>query len=168
MTAVYLSLGSNLLDRYHLLKEALNRLSQLPETHLLAKSSIYETPAWGNTNQGDFLNMACYLETRLEPLEFLRYCQSIETDLGRIRHEKWGPRPIDIDILLFGHQHLDTEELQLPHPFMKERAFVLLPLLEINPELTSDGKSDFLKNYLRNLDKQGIKKYSQTDEKNFS
>lgn len=158
MTAVYLSLGSNLLDRQKLLKEATRRLCHLPETRLLAESSIYETPAWGNTNQSDFLNMACYLETQLDPLAFLHYCQAIENDLGRIRHEKWGPRTIDIDILLFGHYQLQSKELQIPHPYMKERAFVLLPLLEIAPNLTSDGKNDYLKKYLATLDCQAIKK----------
>ncbi|WP_164437888.1 2-amino-4-hydroxy-6-hydroxymethyldihydropteridine diphosphokinase, partial [Streptococcus equi] len=104
MTIVYLSLGTNMGDRKAYLQKAIQALASLPQTRLLAQSSIYETAAWGKTDQADFLNMACQLDTRLSATDFLKETQAIEQALGRVRHEKWGPRTIDIDILLFGNE----------------------------------------------------------------
>ncbi|MBM7642940.1 2-amino-4-hydroxy-6-hydroxymethyldihydropteridine diphosphokinase [Streptococcus loxodontisalivarius] len=136
MTLVYLSLGSNMGDKRAYLERALQLLNDLPQTKVVAVSSFYQTAAWGKTDQDDFLNLACQLETDLDKFDLLRYCQKIEKDLDRVRHEHWGPRTIDIDMLLYGQDTSDVEELRLPHPFMKERAFVLVPLLEIAPDLT--------------------------------
>nr|CAD31137.1 hydroxymethylpterin pyrophosphokinase [Streptococcus pyogenes] len=133
MTIVYLSLGTNMGDREEYLSQAVQSLAKIPNTHLLAQSSIYETARQGD--QADFLNMACQLDTQLTAADFLKETQAIEQSLGRVRHEKWGPRTIDIDILLFGEEVYDTKELKVPHPYMTERAFVLLPLLELNADL---------------------------------
>ncbi|AWN18898.1 2-amino-4-hydroxy-6-hydroxymethyldihydropteridine diphosphokinase [Streptococcus sobrinus] len=160
MSSVFLSLGSNMGDRRANLKEALERLDQLPQTQLLAVSSLYQTPAWGLTEQADFLNLACRLETILAPLDLLRACQSIENDLGRVRQQHWGPRTLDIDILLYDQKVLDQPDLTLPHPYMKERAFVLVPLLEMDNSL-ADPVTDLL--YAADLAKlstQGIEKIS--------
>lgn len=90
MTIVYLSLGTNMGDRAAYLQKALEALADLPQTRLLAQSSIYETTAWGKTGQADFLNMACQLDTQLTAADFLKETQAIEQSLGRVRHEKWG------------------------------------------------------------------------------
>ncbi|ESR08672.1 2-amino-4-hydroxy-6-hydroxymethyldihydropteridine diphosphokinase [Streptococcus iniae] len=156
MSKVYLSLGSNQGDSLAILQEAISALGHIKDTELLTISSFYKTPAWGKTDQSDFLNLAVCLETALEPQELLISCQRIESDLGRVRHEKWGPRTIDIDILLFDHLQINSDNLIIPHPYMTQRAFVLVPLLEISPNLTLDGKGDYLKHYLAKLDQSDI------------
>ena len=135
MTSVYLSLGSNMGDRKAYLAKAISALGDLPETRVLQVSSLYETAAWGKTDQDDFLNLACQLETNLPALDLLDACQAIEKDLDRVRHEHWGPRTVDIDLLLFGDDIWQEPRLTLPHPYMQERAFVLVPLLELTPDL---------------------------------
>lgn len=140
MTRVYLSLGSNIGDREAYLSAAVEALRQLERTRVTAVSSLYETAAWGKTDQDDFLNICCELDTSLSPQVFLQACQTIERDLDRVRHEHWGPRTIDIDILIYGNEKQKTEELTLPHPYMTERSFVLVPLAEIAPNLLLDGK----------------------------
>lgn len=136
MTAVYLSLGSNIGDRKGYLSRALQALDNLQQTQVCQVSSFYETAAWGKTDQDDFLNVCCRIETDLKPQELLSYCQRIEKKLNRVRHEHWGPRTIDIDILLYGQQTINDDNLKVPHPYMTERAFVLVPLLEIASQLT--------------------------------
>ena len=107
MTRVYLSLGSNMGDRQGYLQKAVKALNDLPETEVKAVSSYYETAAWGLTDQADFLNLALALETKLPAETLLRSCQQIEKDLDRVRHEHWGPRTVDIDILLYGQEIAD-------------------------------------------------------------
>ena len=138
----YLSLGANLGAQGETLREAIRRLSVLPRTQLVAVSSFYRTAPWGKKDQPDFLNAACSLRTSLEPLELLHACQELEQQLGRVRHEHWGARTCDIDLLCTNH-HLvmDTDELKLPHPYLTERAFVLVPLAEIAPRLKIDGRT---------------------------
>lgn len=136
MTAVYLSLGSNIGDRKDYLSRALQALDNLQQTQVCQVSSFYETAAWGKTDQDDFLNVCCRIETDLKPQKLLSYCQKIEKKLNRVRHEHWGPRTIDIDILLYGQQTINDDNLKVPHPYMTERAFVLVPLLEIASQLT--------------------------------
>ena len=131
MTKVYLSLGSNMGDRQGYLQRAVEALKQLTDTEVEAVSSYYETAAWGLTDQADFLNLALALETQLPAESLLSACQAIEKDLDRVRHEHWGPRTVDIDILLYGQEIWETEHLIVPHPFMTQRAFVLVPLIEI-------------------------------------
>jgi len=138
----YLSLGANLGAKGETLREALRLLAVLPDTQLLRASSFYTTAPWGKTDQPDFLNAACALRTSLTPLELLHECQDIEVQLGRIRHERWGARTCDID-LVYASDGItsDTAELRLPHPYLTERAFVLVPLAEIAPELVIKGRT---------------------------
>jgi len=126
---VFLSLGSNLGDRQENIETAVKALEELGE--ILKKSSVHETKPWGKTDQPDFLNIALKMKTALRPLEFLRKIQAIESELGRIRGEKWGPRTIDIDILLWNDEVIDLPELKVPHPHMTEREFVMRPLCEV-------------------------------------
>ncbi|MDF2630818.1 MAG: 2-amino-4-hydroxy-6-hydroxymethyldihydropteridine pyrophosphokinae [Symbiobacteriaceae bacterium] len=134
MATAYLSLGSNLGDRLGYLAEAIRRLGA-PHTRVTQVSSIYETAPWGKTDQPSFLNMAAAVETDLTPDELLRHILSVEQVLGRVRTVRWGPRTVDIDMLLYGDERRATPDLQLPHPRMANRAFVLVPLLEIAPHL---------------------------------
>lgn len=140
----YLSLGANLGARAQTLREALRRLAQLPGTRLSRASSFYETAPWGKTDQPPFLNGAACLSTRLAPEALLAACQEIERALGRVRHEHWGARTLDIDLVygVCGAQvvRAATPRLTLPHPYLLERAFVLVPLAEIAPELVLAGR----------------------------
>lgn len=140
----YLSLGANLGARAQALREALRRLAQLPGTRLSRASSFYETAPWGKTDQPPFLNGAACLSTRLAPEALLAACQEIERALGRVRHEHWGARTIDIDLVygVRGGQavRVATPRLTLPHPYLLERAFVLVPLAEIAPTLVLAGR----------------------------
>ena len=140
----YLSLGANLGARAQTLREALRRLARLPGTQLVRASSFYETAPWGKTDQPPFLNGAACLSTRLAPEALLAACQEIERALGRVRHEHWGARTLDIDLVygVRGGQavRVATPRLTLPHPYLLERAFVLVPLAEIAPELVLAGR----------------------------
>lgn len=140
MYRIYLGLGANLGDRRASLRRALRLLAHLEDTQLLRVSSFYETPPWGNEKQPPFLNACAALETRLSPLVFLRRTQRIERALGRVRKEHWGPRTIDIDLLFAEGFESAAPELRLPHPYLHERAFVLLPLAEIVPGLIVRGR----------------------------
>lgn len=128
---VYLLLGSNLGDREELLRDAVLQIgNQVGE--VFAQSAFYETAAWGKTDQPAFINQAVGLKTILSPLEVLKAILSIEAELGRVRKEKWGARLIDIDLIFYADEVLDMgEELQVPHPQMQFRKFVLVPLAEI-------------------------------------
>ena len=131
----YLGLGGNLGDKIKNLRTAIERIKKIPNVKLLKISSFYETKAWGVENQPDFLNAAIKISTTLEPLKLLDELQKIETELGRVRLEHWGARTIDIDILLIDDLKINYERLQVPHPFLFERDFVLVPLAEILPTL---------------------------------
>ncbi len=139
--AVYLSLGANLGNREETLREAVKRLGAAEGVSVTAVSSVYETEPWGKTDQPRFLNLAAAIRTTLTPEELLALTQSIENALGRVRHERWGARTIDIDVLCFEGVERNTPELTLPHPYMTERAFVLVPLAEITPALKVRGKA---------------------------
>jgi 2-amino-4-hydroxy-6-hydroxymethyldihydropteridine diphosphokinase len=129
----WLSLGSNLQQPVTQLKEALRRLGSLAEIRILGVSHLYRTPPWGDKRQNDFVNAVAQVETRLEPMPLLRVLQSIENDMGRQRSgRRWGPRLIDIDLLLYGELSCRSQELELPHPRMHERAFVMVPLCELD------------------------------------
>jgi 2-amino-4-hydroxy-6-hydroxymethyldihydropteridine diphosphokinase len=137
----YLGLGSNLGDRLHLLQEAVARLDHLPDTRVIACSSVHETPPWGYAEQPVYLNMAVILETTLSPEALLTATREIESALGRQRTLRWGPRTIDIDLLVVEGETRNTPELQLPHPHITERRFVLEPLAEIAPDLLIHGRT---------------------------
>lgn len=158
MTDVYLSLGTNLGDRVAYLKKAVAKISSLEGLNLVKESKIYETTPWGKLDQPNFLNICLKISTSLESGDLLKNLQKIELDLGRERKERWGPRTIDIDILLFGDIISQDPNLILPHPRMKERAFVLIPLLEIEPELKIID--DRVKDILEKLDSSEIKEYA--------
>ena len=137
----YLALGSNLGDRSQLLAAALAALAQNSHNRLTGASPVYETKAVGVTDQPDFLNLVISLETDFSPIALLDLCLATELELGRVRHERWGPRTIDIDVLLHGKSSLHDERLTLPHPRIKERAFVLAPLADLAPDLLIGGES---------------------------
>jgi 2-amino-4-hydroxy-6-hydroxymethyldihydropteridine diphosphokinase len=141
MARVYLSLGSNLDDRTAALRGAVARLAALPGTRVAAHSAIIETAPWGKTDQPAFLNMAVALETTLSPEALLAETQAIEHDFGRVREAHWGPRTLDIDLLVYEGETRDTPALHLPHPYLTQRAFVLAPLAEIAPDLVVAGKT---------------------------
>lgn len=128
----YLGLGSNIGDKALYLRQAVEEIGRLKETEILALSSIYITKPWGKTDQEDFFNQVICIKTGLSPQDLLKSLQNIEINMGRERTQKWGPRIIDIDILLYGDEVIHTEELVVPHPYMKQRLFVLVPLEEIN------------------------------------
>lgn len=139
---ILLGLGSNLGDREQQLQQALKRLTALADIRVAAVSNIYETKPVGDTDQPDFLNMAAMVETTLTPIELLKRCLSVETDMGRVRTRRWGPRIIDVDLLIYNEIAVETSELRLPHPEIANRSFVLIPLKDIAPELQlSKGKS---------------------------
>ncbi|MGO4111325.1 2-amino-4-hydroxy-6-hydroxymethyldihydropteridine diphosphokinase [Paenibacillus sp. YAF4_2] len=127
----YIALGSNLGDREELLRQAVERLKQQSGVQIVKVSGIYETDPVGYTDQPAFLNMAVSVKTSLSPNELLHALFDAEQLLGRIRDIRWGPRTIDLDLLLYGDVTMDDEELTLPHPRMMERAFVLVPLRDV-------------------------------------
>ncbi|HEY6072022.1 MAG TPA: 2-amino-4-hydroxy-6-hydroxymethyldihydropteridine diphosphokinase, partial [Anaerolineales bacterium] len=133
MSIVYLALGSNLGDRLLNLRAAVDALA--PEVRVVAESSVYETPPWGYADQPAFLNMAVKAETDLSPRRLLRHLKGIESRLGRKPGIRYGPRLIDLDILFYDDLVLDEEALTIPHPRLHERAFVLVPLADVAPEL---------------------------------
>ncbi|MPW25080.1 2-amino-4-hydroxy-6-hydroxymethyldihydropteridine diphosphokinase [Alkalibaculum sp. M08DMB] len=135
MAKAYLGLGSNIGDTKEHLDNAIDILRSSKDIVVLKKSSYYKTEPIGYENQDWFLNMVVEVETTLEPKELLQYCQLIETQLKRKRIVRWGPRTIDIDILLYENYSSNQESLIVPHPRMTERAFVMIPLYEIAPDL---------------------------------
>lgn len=131
----YIGLGSNLGDRASNLQEAINQISKLRAIKIKTLSAIYLSEPWGNENQNDFYNQVIMIETRLQARELLEELQKIEIKMGRQRTETWGPRIIDLDILLYGEEIVDWPDLKIPHPYAQQRLFVLIPLQEINSEL---------------------------------
>ncbi len=129
----YLGLGSNLGDRAGYLRQAVALLAQVVLVERV--SSLYETAPWGGLDQPAFLNAACRIRTTLSPQALLRELQRIEGLLGRKRGRHWGPRTVDLDILVYGDQVVESDDLVIPHPFLARRAFVLVPLAEIAPDL---------------------------------
>ncbi len=130
MNIAYLSLGSNEGNRQSWMEQAIDSLS-VHAGNVFARSAFYETKAWGLTDQPDFLNMCIALETMLSPVDLLTVIQNTELQLGRTRTIKWGPRTLDVDILFFNNEIIQSEALIVPHPFVQDRRFVLMPLAEI-------------------------------------
>ncbi len=131
----YLSLGSNIGERFKYLKKAISLLNAHPKISISKISSIYETDPVGFEEQNCFLNIVVEINTSLTAMELLNYCLQVEKDLGRIRNVRWGPRTIDIDVLLYNEEIYESNQLTIPHPRMHEREFVLIPLTEINPTI---------------------------------
>ncbi|NLL06114.1 MAG: 2-amino-4-hydroxy-6-hydroxymethyldihydropteridine diphosphokinase [Clostridiaceae bacterium] len=162
MYKVFLSLGSNLGDRENNLMEAIKKIKDMDEIKLTKVSNIYETEPVGYLEQGRFLNMAIKLLTKLAPLELLNKLQAVENLLMRTREIHWGPRTIDIDILMIDNLKMDTKELTVPHPRMLERAFVLVPLMELTEEGDFEGD---ISEYIDNCkDKNGVVLYKKFED----
>lgn len=140
---VYIGLGSNLIRPKEQLQQALKTLESHTQIVLVASSHFYSSSPMGPSDQPDYVNAVCKIKTSLQPQALLATLQKIEEQQGRKREgERWGPRTLDLDILLYNDLTLDTEKLTLPHPGMKQREFVLVPLFEISPDLImQDGRS---------------------------
>lgn len=130
----WVGLGGNTGDPVATLRAAFTAIAALPETELLRQSSLYRTPAWGPVAQPDYINAVGLLETRLDAGELLAGLLEIERAFGRLRLERWGPRSLDLDLLLYGDEVIDVPGLRVPHPHLHERAFMLVPLLEVDPQ----------------------------------
>lgn len=139
MTLAYVALGSNLGHPRQQVLEAMDTLARLPDTRVLRRSSLYRTPPWGVLEQPAFVNAAVQLDTALAPHALLDALLSIEQQAGRVRAERNGPRTLDLDLLHVDGVQLDDARLALPHPRMAERAFVLLPLHDLAPDLLLPG-----------------------------
>ena len=136
MARVFLSVGSNMDDRAANIQHAVGLLNMSDKIKVIKTSSFYETEPWGNKNQNWFVNAALAIDTEYTPMELLEYCKTIELKLGRVQSQKWGQRIIDIDILLYDDKIISNGDvLTIPHPFMHERAFVLVPMLEVKSDL---------------------------------
>ncbi|MCX8960836.1 2-amino-4-hydroxy-6-hydroxymethyldihydropteridine diphosphokinase [Erwinia psidii] len=148
MNRVWLAVGSNLAAPLLQVQAALDALAKLPQTRLVATSSFWRTPPYGPADQPDYLNAAVAMDSELTPEALLNHTQRIELEQGRVRKDhRWGPRTLDLDIMLFGNQTLNTPRLIVPHYDIHNRAFMLVPLLEIAPDITfPDGRraSDML------------------------
>ena len=159
MTTAYIALGSNLDNPRQQVEAALKAIAELPDSLLKASSPWYRSTAIGPGQQPDYINGVCAISTELQPLPLLHALQRIEQQQGRVRsehpNERWCARTLDLDILLYDNLQLDTQQLQLPHPRMTERNFVLLPLADINSNLTlPDGRQ--LSQLLANCQRDGI------------
>lgn len=139
----FVGLGGNVGDAASILREAFASLDHLPHTRVLRVSRLYRTPAWGVTSQPDFINAVAMIETALAPPALLVHLMRIERDAGRDRlagaADRWGPRTLDLDLLLYGDEVIDVPGLKVPHPHLHERAFALVPMLEIAPEIRIPG-----------------------------
>ena len=159
MNKVFIALGSNIAPRLGYLTQAIERLQQEPSINHIKKSAVYETEPVGLVDQDRFLNMVVELETNLEPEELLNTCQNIERILGRKREVRWGPRTVDLDILLYNQEQMATDRLTVPHPRLQERAFVLVPLVELCPSLYIRGLGQTASQLLTTLplqDREGV------------
>lgn len=154
MSAVraFIGLGGNLGDPVEQMLAALTDLDRLPDIHLIRVSGFYRTPPWGKTDQADFVNAVAELETTMPARQLLDALLQIEARAGRVRaDERWGPRLIDLDLLVYGDTSIDEENLHVPHPRMAERAFVIVPLAELEPTLWLPGHG-LLSNLLEKTD----------------
>lgn len=145
MQTAYLGLGSNLGNRQENLRIALRELGQMPTINITQVSSLYETDPVGVTEQPEFLNAVAALETTLSATDLLDVFLHLENQLGRVRTLRWGPRVIDLDLLLYGDAQIALPSLTVPHPRLRERAFVLVPLAEIAPEMVLPGEQKTVK-----------------------
>ena len=150
MTTVYLALGSNVGDPARHITKAINLLSAV--LHNIKQAPLYSSKPIGFTDQADFLNTAISGQTELSPQELLQAINNVEQQVGRVKRFRWGPREIDIDIIFYGDQLLQTESLTIPHPSFKERDFVLRPLLDLDSKIIDPASHKTIKQLLDNLD----------------
>jgi len=141
LTRAYLALGSNLGDRLAYLQRAVDALARAGGMEVVAISRVYETSPMGGSPQDAYLNAVVAIETALDPHALLARAQQLEADAQRVRGERWGPRTLDVDVLLYDDVHLDDVDLTLPHPRMWERGFVLAPLRDVAPGLVDPDAS---------------------------
>lgn len=161
--SVYVGLGSNQASPLVQIRQALAALGEIPNTLLVRHSSLYASEPMGPQDQPDYVNAVAMLDTSLTPIALLDELQSIENAQGRVRkNQRWGPRTLDLDMLLYGHQEIDLPRLTVPHYGMKERAFVLYPLAEISPDLVLPGGIP-LKSVLQNCAKCGLEIVQSND-----
>lgn len=151
-----LGLGGNIGDPVHAMAAALRALDARPDCRVTAVSSVYRTPPWGKTDQADFFNACAGVETSLSPEDLLDICLTIEKDMKRVRNERWGPRTIDIDVLTYADRLQSTGTLELPHPRMMGRGFVLMPLADFARSLSVCGRT--VGDWLADADVTGIEK----------
>lgn len=142
---IYIGLGSNVGDRVAYIKLAIQKLISGTELDFVSVSSFYETKPYGNLNQNSFINAVLCCKTKLEPLEIFTLLKKTEKDLGRVDRERWGPREIDLDILLFGDLVIETDKLVIPHKELELRDFVLIPLIELDENLVNPRTGNELK-----------------------
>lgn len=154
---IYIALGSNMGDRQANLETAIQNLK--PKIRVLKRSSIYETPPWGFIDQPSFLNMAIKAETSLSPEKLLNFIKTLEKDLGRKANFRNGPRLIDLDILFYNQLTINIPGLNIPHPRLHERGFVLVPLAEIAPDFIHPVLKITMHELLINADCKGITLY---------
>lgn len=158
----FIALGSNIGDRYGNLMDAIKHLLDYSQIELVNYSSIYETDPVGYEDQDLFLNMVIEIRTAFSAMELLDVCLKTELVLGRKREIKWGPRTIDLDILLYNQENIETEKLVVPHPRMLERAFVMIPLLETNRNISIPEMEKPLTAWLNAIpDKEGVRIWKQ-------
>jgi len=149
----FIGLGSNLGEREAMIRMALDDLARLPETRLVRASSLYDTEPVGEVEQPNFLNAVAQIDTELTPRQLLWNLLLIEKRLGRVRTQRrWGPRAIDLDLLLYGSVIIGEPDLKVPHPELVRRSFVLVPLVELDPLLTHPVSGETLLNHLSRLD----------------
>ncbi len=151
----FIGLGGNLGDPVAELRRALAAIESLPETRLQACSTFYRSAPWGPIAQPDFINAVAEIVTALPPDALMQGLLAIEQAAGRERRERWGPRVLDLDLLLYGDLQLDTEQLQVPHPRLPQRPFVLVPLAELAPDLHVPGHGA-LRDLCRRLDRSSV------------
>ncbi len=155
-STVHLGLGSNVGDRLLMLRRAVTSLEGRDGVRVIRVSSVYETAPWGLIEQPDFYNIAVEIETTLAPLELLKAVKMVEKRLGRLPGVHWGPRTIDIDLILWGALTMDTPLLTLPHKRFRERAFVLTPLAELDPDVVDPETGETVTALLRKLAPQPL------------
>ncbi|MCW8345191.1 2-amino-4-hydroxy-6-hydroxymethyldihydropteridine diphosphokinase [Vibrio sp. ZSDZ65] len=156
MITCYIAIGSNLSDPVAQALDAMDALKSLPKSSVIQCSSLYSSTPMGPANQPDYINAVVKIQTELTPLELLDCTQAIELEQGRVRKdERWGPRTLDLDLILYGNEVIDSERLTVPHYGMKEREFVLYPLAEITPNLQLPDGTE-LTNLLTQVDRNGL------------
>lgn len=152
----YIGLGGNVGDVVSNMQSALQILNAHEHIEVTQVSNVYKTPPWGIENQDWFLNACACLETSLTAQELLEACLEIEIKLKRVREVRWGPRTIDLDVLVFGDEQINQKNLQVPHPRMHERAFVLKPMANLAPDLKLQNKT--ISEWLNDVEASGIEK----------
>ncbi|MGP8307545.1 2-amino-4-hydroxy-6-hydroxymethyldihydropteridine diphosphokinase [Vibrio sp. YIC-376] len=156
MITAYIAVGSNLAEPVSQAKQAIEALKALPESEFIKASELYSSTPMGPQNQPDYINAVVEIKTNLTPLQLLDCTQAIELEQGRVRKdERWGPRTLDLDIILYGNEVINSERLTIPHYGMKVREFVLYPLAEIAPSLQLPDGTE-VSSLLKQVDRNGL------------